>query len=204
MKRAAGAARHRQFFIWHYFVEEIIRDTAAQNGTAIIDPAMADNGNLYPGFDDAYVQAMRGLCGKADYVLPNITEACFLTGVEYKTEYDRAYIDELLAGLTALGCRNIILTGVSYMPGRTGVVVFEHGNYAYYEHEKLPNSCHGTGDIYASAFVGAFVRGKSAYAVAKIAADYTVECIKATAEEENHWYGAKFEPVLPKLIQALV
>ena len=32
----------------------------------------------------------------------------------------------------------------------------------------------------------------------------TVECIKATAEEENHWYGAKFEPVLGKLISALV
>ena len=67
----------------------------------------------------------------------------------------------------------------------------------------LPNSCHGTGDIYASAFVGALVRGKSAYDAAKIAADYTMECIKATAEEENHWYGAKFEPVLMKLIQAL-
>lgn len=25
--------------------------------------------------------------------------------------------------------------------------------------------------------------------------------IKATSEEENHWYGAKFEPVLGKLIQ---
>lgn len=185
------------------YVEGIIHDTTARNGTAIIDPAMADNGSLYPGFDDTFVRAMKKLCGKADYVLPNITEACFLTGMEYKTAYDRGYIDELLAGLTALGCRNIILTGVSYMLGRTGVVVFENGNYAYYEHEQLPNSCHGTGDIYASAFVGAFVRGKSAYDAAKIAADYTVECIKATAEEENHWYGAKFEPVLPKLIQAL-
>ena len=67
----------------------------------------------------------------------------------------------------------------------------------------LPNSCHGTGDIYASSFVGALVRGKSAYDAAKIAADYTVECIKATAAEENHWYGAKFEPVLSKLIKAL-
>lgn len=185
------------------YVEEIIRDTAAQNSMAIVDPAMADNGNLYPGFDDAFVQAMKGLCGKADYVLPNITEACFLTGMEYKTEYDRAYIDELLGALTGLGCKNIVLTGVSYAPGKTGVVVFENGSYAYFEHEKLPNSCHGTGDIYASAFVGALVRGKSAYDAAKIAANYTVECIKATAEEENHWYGAKFEPVLPKLIQAL-
>ena len=85
----------------------------------------------------------------------------------------------------------------------TGIVVLENGVERYYEHDMLPNSCHGTGDIYASAFVGALVRGKDAYAATKIAADYTMECIKATAEEENHWYGAKFEPVLMKLIQAL-
>ena len=126
-----------------------------------------------------------------------------LTGLEYKTEYDRAYVDALIDGLLALGAKNVILTGISYRTGKTGVVVFENGAYAYYEHDKLPNSCHGTGDIYASAFVGALVRGKSAYDAAKIAADYTLECIRATAEEDNHWYGAKFEPVLGKLIEML-
>ena len=185
------------------YVAQIFDETAVERCVKIVDPAMADNGSLYPGFDEAFVQAMKGLCGKADYVLPNITEACFLTGTDYKTEYDRTYIDGLLAALTDLGCKNIILTGVSYAPGRTGVVVCGNGSYAYYEHKKLPNSCHGTGDIYASAFVGALVRGKSAYDAAGIAADYTVACIHATAEEENHWYGAKFEPVLPKLIRAL-
>lgn len=185
------------------YVADIFDRVAANNCLKIVDPAMADNGSLYPGFDNAFVEAMKGLCGKADYILPNITEASFLTGLPYKTEYDRAYIDELLEKLLALGSRNIILTGVSYAPGKTGVVVVEDGVYSYYEHEKLSNSCHGTGDIYASAFVGAIVRGKSAYDSAKIAADYTVECIKATAEEDNHWYGAKFEPVLLKLIQAL-
>lgn len=185
------------------YVADILSDTAAANCVKIVDPAMADNGKLYPGFDAAFVESMKSLCGKADYVLPNITEACFLTGVEYKTEYDRAYIDELLEKMTALGCRNIIFTGVSYRPDKTGVVVLENGVYSYYEHEKLSVSCHGTGDIYASAFTGALVRGKSACDAAKIAADYTLECIKATAEEENHWYGAKFEPVLMKLIQSL-
>jgi pyridoxine kinase len=123
--------------------------------------------------------------------------------MEYRTEYDRAYIDLLLRKLTAIGCKNIILTGVSYAPGRTGIVVFENGSYAYYEHELLPNSCHGTGDIYASAFVGAFVRGKSAYDAAAIAANYTMECIRYTATLDNHWYGAAFEPVLGKLIESL-
>lgn len=173
------------------------------NGQKIVDPAMADNGKLYPAFDDAYVEAMKTLCGKADFVVPNITEACFLTGIEYKTQYDRAYIDELLSGLTALGSKNVVLTGVSYEEGKTGVVVLEKGIYSYYEHEKLPNSCHGTGDIYASAFVGALMQGKAAFEAAKIAADYTVECIRCTAELPNHWYGAAFEPVLGKLIEAL-
>ena len=176
---------------------------ATVNGLLIVDPAMADNGKLYPGFDEAFVEEMKKLCAAADYVVPNITEACFLTGVEYKTEYDRAYIDLIIEKLTSIGCKNVILTGVRYNEGKTGVVVYENEKYSYYEHDMLPNSCHGTGDIYASAFVGSLVRGKSAYESAKIAADYTVECIKATAEEENHWYGAKFEPVLGKLISML-
>lgn len=184
-------------------VSDIFAATAADCCRIIVDPAMADNGKLYPAFDMEYVEAMKSLCGKADFVVPNITEACFLTGVEYREEYDRAYIDRLLAGLTALGSKNVVLTGVSYAAGMTGVVVLENGNYAYYAHEKLPNSCHGTGDIYASAFVGALVRGKNAYDAAAIAANYTMDCIRCTAQLDNHWYGAAFEPVLGNLIQAL-
>jgi len=185
------------------YVKDIFKEVGDESCIKIVDPAMADNGNLYPAFDLSFVEAMKDLCANADYVVPNITESCFLTGIEYKAEYDRSYIDSLLNGLNALGCPNIILTGVSYAPGKTGVVVYENGNYSYYQHDKLPNSCHGTGDIYASAFVGALLRGKNAYDAAKIAANYTVECIKYTAQIENHWYGAAFEPVLGKLIEAL-
>ena len=185
------------------YVKAIMNGVSAEGCVKVVDPAMADNGNLYPGFDEAFVEAMKGLCKVADYVIPNITEACFLTGVEYKETYDRAYIDELLEKLTALGCKNIIFTGISYAEGKTGVVVLENGEYSYYEHDKLGKGCHGTGDVYASAFVGAFMRGKSAYEAAKIAADYAVECIKETAKLDNHWYGAAFEPVLGKLIAAI-
>ena len=174
-----------------------------EDGLVVVDPAMADNGNLYYGFDLEFVKNMARLCTKADYVLPNVTEACFLTGVEYKEKYDKEYVDLLLKKLTEIGCKNIILTGISYTEETTGVVVFEKGNYSYYEHKKMPKGCHGTGDIYASAFVGALVKGKSAFASASIAADYVLECIKDTATEENHWYGAKFEPSLVKLINAL-
>lgn len=183
------------------YVKDIFKTALKDSSKKIVDPAMADGGNLYPGFDQEFVEAMKTLCTEADYIIPNITEACFLTDTEYKTEYSKEYIDEILFKLTEMGCKNIIFTGISYREGYTGVVVFENNQYSYYEHQLLPNSCHGTGDIYASAFVGAFLRGKSAFEAAKIAADYSLECIKATAEEENHWYGAKFEPVLYKLIE---
>ena len=185
------------------YVKDIFCSCGKEGCVKIVDPAMADGGKLYPGFDKAFVAEMAKLCAAADYIVPNITEACFITGMEYKTEYDRAYIDTLLEKLVEIGAKNIILTGIGYEKGKTGAVVYENGEYSYYEHDLIPNSCHGTGDIYASAFVGALVRGKSAYEAAKIAADYTVECIKATAGDKDHWYGAKFEPVLSYLIEAV-
>ena len=183
------------------YVKNIFSSSGTKSCIKIVDPAMADNGKLYPGFNNEFVKSMKTLCVSADYVIPNLTEACLLTDTEYKTEYDKEYIDLILKKLTELGCKNIIFTGVSYKKDKTGVVVFENGEYSYYEHDLLPNSCHGTGDIYASAFAGALLRGKSVFEAAKIAADYAIECIKATAEEKNHWYGAKFEPVLSKLIE---
>lgn len=172
-------------------------------GVNIVDPAMADNGNLYYGFDNEFVKAMASLCAKADIILPNITEACFMTGLEYKTEYDRAYIDSVLEALTKMGAKTIILTGVTYSRETTGVVVYENGKYSYYEHKKLEGGCHGTGDVYASAFTGALMRGKTPVEAAKIAADYTLLCIENTVGDKSHWYGAKFETAIPQLIEML-
>ncbi len=185
------------------YVKDIFASVGEENCQKIVDPAMADNGKLYPGFDMEFVAAMKTLCAEADYVVPNLTEACFLTDTEYCESYDKAYIDGIVAKLQAMGCKNIVFTGVTFAEGKTGVLVVENGKEAYYEHDKLPNSCHGTGDVYASAFVGALVRGKSAYDAAKIAADYTVECIKESAKDPDHWYGARFEPVLGKLIEMI-
>ena len=187
------------------YVKAIMNSALKDGAKTIVDPAMADGGKLYPGFDMEFVEAMKGLCAGADYIIPNLTEACLLTGVEYKEDYDNAYIETILEKLHALGCKNIVFTGISLDKENfgTGVVVSENGKISSYGHEYLSNSCHGTGDIYASAFVGAFTRGKSAFESAKIAADFCLECIKESAKDKDHWYGARFEPVLGKLIEMI-
>ena len=151
----------------------------------------------------AFVEEMKTLVYAADIILPNITEACFLTGYEYKETYDEAYIDGLLAALRANGAKTVVLTGVGFTPDTTGVMVMEGESKRYYKHRKISKGSHGTGDVYASAFVGAYMRGKSAFEAAGIAAEYTLRCIENTVGDESHWYGVKFEKAIPSLIAAL-
>lgn len=185
------------------YVKDLFSGVSAENCVKVVDPAMADNGKLYPAFDETYVTAMKTLCAGADILIPNITEACFLTDTEYKAEYDEAYINSIVEKLIALGAKTVVLTGVSFEKGTTGVLVSENGKTNYYKHELIAKGSHGTGDVYASAFVGALMNDKTVFEAAKIAADYTVECITATQGDENHWYGVKFETRLPSLIKML-
>ena len=184
-------------------VQDICRNLLVPGGKKIVDPAMADRGELYPVFDMDFVQEMKKLVGEGDIVLPNITEASLLTDTEYREEYDEEYICGLVDGIHRLGAGTVVLTGVSYDAQSTGVLVSEQGKQTYYRHELLDRGCHGTGDVYASSFVGAYMHGKTVPEAARIAADYTLACIKNTLDDPDHWYGVKFEPVLGELIDAL-
>lgn len=185
------------------YVKDIIKGCIEDNGLKIVDPAMADGGKLYTGFDMPYVEEMKKLCSEADIILPNITEACLMTDSEYKTEFDADYIENLMSKLSNLGSFKIVLTGVGFSQNKTGVAVYDGTNIRYYEHEKIGLGSHGTGDVYASAFVGALINGKSLFDSAKIAADFTVMCIKNTVDHTDHWYGVRFEGCLGNLINMI-
>ena len=171
----------------------------------LVDPAMADNGKLYPAFDQDFPAAMAEVCAKADVILPNITEGCLLTGMPYKTEYDPSYITELLQRLLKLGCRTAVLTGVSYEPNKLGIASLDQdGNSFSYFTKKCPQSYHGTGDLYSSTAFGGLMRGLSLGDALSLAADYVVECIEATSRSsEARWYGAEFESQIPWLCREL-
>lgn len=187
-------------------MKKFFEDFKTDSNILFVDPAMADNGKLYPAFDEAFAKHMGTLCGKADIIVPNITEACFMTGMEYKTEYDEAYVKELLQHLAELGAKICILTGVSFAEGKTGVMGYDTKTkeFAYYEHEKLPVSYHGTGDIFSSTCIGAMINGMDWKEAIQVAADYTAECIRLTLEDPaKPWYGVNFEQAIPYLVQRI-
>lgn len=185
------------------YVKEIAENLLAEDSKLIVDPAMGDNGKLYYGFNEKYVEAMRSLCEKADLILPNITEACFLLGISYPENVTVEIVDAIKCDLHKKFGADVVLTGVGFATGETGVSVLCGGNKYHYNHMRIGQSFHGTGDIYASAFVGALMKNKSVLASAQIAADYVVKCIENTLDDKSHWYGVKFETALSSLIETI-
>lgn len=170
-----------------------------QNGLIVIDPAFADHGKLYTGFDDNYVEHMRSLVAEADYLLPNMTEACMLTGTPFEEHQNPEQAELLIHKLKSMGAKNVVLKGVHFFNGNLGVAISQGDEVAFYQHRRIEHSYHGTGDIFASVFTGAVVKGRPSRDAAKTAADFVVRCIEKTDDDVNHPYGVKFELALHDL-----
>ena len=185
------------------YVADIFETLGKDGCVRIVDPAMADHGKLYRGFEQPFVEAMKDFCVKADYLMPNVTEACLLTDTPYREVVDKVFLEEILRKLLSLGPKCVILTGAAVEPHMTGVAVAEGDCIQFYSHEKMAESRHGTGDLFAAVFTGALMRGKTSMEAARMAGDFVAECIRKTLENPGHWYGTTFELALPKLIREL-
>ena len=200
-------------------VMQILDDFRSANTFVFVDPVMGDNGKLYSGFDHQYVAAMEGLCSAADIIVPNITEACLLTGSTYSDTYKEDDIRSLLKALAKLGPKICILTGVSLEAGKTGVMGYDVLKDTFFscQTKRIHPSYHGTGDLFASTCVGAMLRGASWQDALRLAVDYTAITIQKTVEDAdacmaaaNHVnsvgddadrrFGVHFEKTIPQLI----
>ena len=184
-------------------IKELFRNFRGEDTVIIVDPVMAENGKLYPAFDMDYVKKNAELCAEADIIVPNITEASLMTGMEYREEYDESYVKELLARLNELGAGISVLTGVSLEKGKTGVMGYERetGEYYIYQNRRIDAAYHGTGDLFSSTCVGQILRGLNWRDAMRIAADYTAHTIEVTLQNpDKPWYGVDFEATIPELL----
>ncbi len=175
------------------------------DATFFLDPVMGDHGRLYSAITSEHVAAMKELTAHAQYILPNITEACILTNTPFKEDFSNDEICEIIEKLHDMGPEHIVITGIK-----------ERGMLTNYISEKSKESCMirtistsivgtsrpGTGDIFGSVVVASILKGQPLDQGVLKAAHFVSACIKASDE---HSLPAKegicFELLLPDLMQ---
>ena len=187
------------------YIKEIIDSRLKPGGLVFVDPAMADHGEFYNGFDQEFADKMGELCKLGDFVLPNTTEACFILHKPWKEEFTREEMLEMANELSAFTKRHVILKGDTNEENKIGMIVLdkEESSTEIVYNDKIDYVSHGTGDVFASAFVGSTMVGKTPAQSAGIAGEFTKRAIEKTVGDENHKYGVKFEQVILDLKELL-
>lgn len=165
-----------------------------------VDPVMADNGRLYTNFSEDYVREMTKFCKKADIILPNITEACFMLGMDYRPgPYSKAFIEDLIRRLSDFGGQAVILTGVWFEEKKYGAAALNcnSGEITYALEEHIAGCFHGAGDVLASSFLAEYLNHKSISESIAAAVHFTYRAIAETKKSgEPLKYGLCFEQLL--------
>ncbi|MBQ7463713.1 MAG: pyridoxamine kinase [Lachnospiraceae bacterium] len=178
-------------------------DDFGEGSLVIVDPAMADNGSLYAGFPGDFAESMIKLVKKSDVIIPNLTEACLLLGEEYDpASFTEEKVKKMMKDLSELGCREVIITGISSGRDKLGAAGFDAvKNECYFRfNERFLQNFHGTGDIFSSVVAGSMVKGAGLDRAVKNAVDFTSLCIRYTMHDpDRRWYGVNFEPALKEI-----
>lgn len=156
----------------------------------MVDPIMADCGKLYNGIGQERVTAMRKLVSYSDVMVPNMTEASFLTGIRPGQETGtRAEIRELLDGLYQISGKSAVITSV-LIAGEHLVCGYDHERQEYFEvpYEYLPVRVAGSGDIFSAVMTGGLLAGKTL----KDSVEKAVQALtRLIVENEGHLKGYK-------------
>ncbi|MDR1021806.1 MAG: pyridoxamine kinase [Prevotellaceae bacterium] len=186
---------------------EIFDDFKEAGNIILVDPVMADNGELYKIFSPEFAVGMKKLCAKADIVIPNITEASLLVGEPYRPgPYAKGYIDLLLKKLGDIGPRQVVLTGTFFDEKELGAAAYdrETGSISYLLADRIDGYYHGTGDVFGSALLAALLNNFDLQQATKIAVGYTTASIRRTlAAKTDIRFGVDFENGIPQLIKEL-
>lgn len=189
---------------------EVVRDAARRfasrdESLVVVDPAMGDDGKLYPVFGPEYVEAMRTLVKEATLITPNFTEACFLLGESCGTAVPSSEaLRAMTEKLAALGAKQVVITSVPAGENEIKVVSFDSvaGEYAERTTPRIPFTTCGTGDLFTSVVTGSLLRGETLAAASALAMRFVSRVMEFTlASGSDPREGVIVEPCLKELLQ---
>ena len=163
-------------------------DESGKRPLVLIDPVMGDDGELYSTYTPDLMKGMRTLARKADMITPNLTEACFLTDTPYRDtekmspEETMAYVNLLMDKLESFGTAETVITGIHLANGSLANLGRNaDGSRFWVSKPRQARSYPGTGDIFSSVLLGAFLKDMNFESACEKAASFTSEVIQGSA-----------------------
>ncbi|WP_077613316.1 pyridoxamine kinase [Clostridium sp. Marseille-P2415] len=183
-------------------VIDMIKEFRTPVTKVIIDPIMGDHGKAYQTYTPKMCSRMKELVGFGDIVTPNLTEACILTGREYRTGgWKRSELLKMAEEIRNMGPEAVVITGVKEGSYVTNVVADKSGPAGFLRSLHVGCERPGTGDVFASIIAAQTVKGVPLREAVKKAGYFVKNCIKKSDELNipvNN--GVCFEEILHLLI----
>lgn len=168
------------------------------NGRLVmVDPIMADGGKLYNGIGMERVAAMRKLVSYSDVMVPNMTEAGFLTGIcPGRERASAAELRELVDGLHKLSGKSVVITSAQDSETDEHLVCgYDHksGQYFRVPFIFLPVRVAGSGDIFSTVMTGKLLNGESLEAAVREAVRVLTALIRENQSHLDEYKGILVE-----------
>ena len=168
------------------------------NGRLVmVDPIMADGGKLYNGIGMERVAAMRKLVSYSDVMVPNMTEAGFLTGIcPGRERASAAELRELVDGLHKLSGKSVVITSAHDSETDEHLVCgYDHksGQYFRVPFTFLPVRVAGSGDIFSTVMTGKLLNGESLEAAVQEAVRVLTALIRGNQSHLDEYKGILVE-----------
>ena len=165
-------------------VSEFIGKFKGEDTVVVIDPVMGDYGKPYATYTEQMCREMIHLVRYADIVVPNVTEACILTGTPYKEKWTTKELYVLAEKIAEIGPEKVVITGI---PQKTYVsnLCYEKGKgHEMIRTHKIGNSRSGTGDIFSAIISADAVNGVEFTKSVRKASKFIKQCIQKSIEME--------------------
>ena len=168
------------------------------NGRLVmVDPIMADGGKLYNGIGMERVAAMRKLVSYSDVMVPNMTEAGFLTGIcPGRERASAAELRELVDGLHKLSGKSVVITSAQDSETDEHLVCgYDHksGQYFRVPFTFLPVRVAGSGDIFSTVMTGKLLNGEGLEAAVQEAVRVLTALIRENQSHLDEYKGILVE-----------
>ena len=168
------------------------------NGRLVmVDPIMADGGKLYNGIGMERVAAMRKLVSYSDVMVPNMTEAGFLTGIcPGRERASASELRELVDGLHKLSGKSVVITSAQDSETNEHLVCgYDHksGQYFRVPFTFLPVRVAGSGDIFSTVMTGKLLNGESLEAAVREAVRVLTTLIRENQSHLDEYKGILVE-----------